>query len=755
MNLTVRITSILLIVLTVVLIGFGFVSVRKEQQILEQLLDRQGNAIAHIVSTFSVEALMVEDYPVLETVLTSIGSGNERVMAIRVSHNDQVVASYQRASEKKGRAYQASIVFKSPDGNIDSKLGEVYLRLSEEENHQLIEKSIQGIWIFVLSLFAILVVSLSFILRRTIFSRLEELQRYAESITPYRAFVHSEQKESDAVMQARSETRRSDEIDQLKHNLEVMHDAVTEKEILLRQYNKGLEREVAARTEDLNLAKKKAESSDQAKSRFLANMSHEIRTPLNGIAGYTQLLRKTPLDSEQQQYLTAVTRSQTLLQRVVDDVLYYSANAAGQLVLNKAAFDLYELLESVIGRIAPKAKAKGLGLYFGIHSNVPIHLSGDRKKLSQLMTKLVENAIKFTDEGYVSVWVEPDSGSPLSLLFLVEDSGVGISESDKNVLFKAFSQADSTMSRRFGGSGLGLAIAKQLAEAMDGGIGYKSVAGHGSSFWVKLSFDRSNERLSSARDDQPLAGRRVLLEDDNVLSRRALRHKLLRLGMVVDIASSSGKSGYDCYIKHLPDQDELEMLHERQTEADCPDKTLYLLDHDRMEQSGRRLPETLHLLTAGSTLTEMKLVLKRLLKGGTVPVADRTLADARVGRVLVVDDDSITRLFAQTILSESGVEVTQAENGAEAIDLASRKPFDLILMDINMPGMNGHEAGRVVKQTNGNSRLPIIAMTSYANLQIPGTDYEGVMDDFIRKPFVESQLLDVVSKWMNASALSY
>jgi signal transduction histidine kinase/CheY-like chemotaxis protein len=750
MNLTLRITAILSAVLTIVLLGFGWVSVKQEQQVLEALLDRQGNAIAKTVSMFSVNALLTKDYSLLKTVLTSIGKGNESITSIMVRHDGEIIASYQSESRNDGRSFQSSIMHETEDGSLISNVGEVYLQLSEDENHRLIEKSIQGIWVFVLALFAVLAISLNLILRRTIFSRLEEVTRFAESITPYQALSFFNSRETYSHNDAFNQQSKPDVIDRLKLNLEMMHDAVTEKEILLRQYNKGLEREVAARTADLRLAKEKAESSDQAKSRFLASMSHEIRTPLNGIAGYTQLLKKTPLDSEQQQYLTAVTHSQGALQKVVDDILHYSANASGQVNCSQTAFDLNTLLEELLERMSPKARAKGLTLYLGVHSNVATNVAGDPKKLTQVLTKLIENAIKFTDHGYVSIWVEPVQHAGKGLLFLVEDSGIGITALKKDELFKAFSQADSSMSRRFGGSGLGLAIAKQLVDAMNGEIGYKSVPGHGSSFWIRLDFKQSDKAAAPFALDQELIGKVVTLEDGNILSRRALRHKLLRLGMHVEVVDGSlGKQvSSDCSVIHLANEQTAKEVLSKLENYTGVRQPLYLVTPVLMDRFGCDFPASVHVYSSDISLSNLRLSLIDLLSGKLPSTRGDLVANTPPARLLVVDDDSVTRLFVVAILKERGVEVLQAENGAEAIDLASKNNFDLILMDIKMPGMSGYEAAQVIRQKGRYSHVPIIAMTSYPNAQSLDALFEQSMNDCLAKPFEESHLLLIVEKWI-------
>ncbi|TVO68600.1 hybrid sensor histidine kinase/response regulator [Sedimenticola selenatireducens] len=749
MNLTLRITAILFTVLTIVLLVFGWVSVKQERQVLEQLLDRQGHSIASTVSMFSVNALLEENYSLLNTVLTSIGKGNENILSIKVRRNGEIVASYQSGLPIGGRSFQSNIMHNTEDGTLVSKEGEVDLQLSEDENHRLIEESIRGIWAFVLTLFAILAVSLSLILRRTIFSRLEEVSRFAESITPYQALSFFNSRETHSRNDSFNQQPKIDVIDRLKQNLEVMHDAVTEKEILLRQYNKGLEREVADRTADLRLAKEKAESSDQAKSRFLASMSHEIRTPLNGIAGYTQLLKKTPLDSEQQQYLTAVSYSQNALQKVVDDILHYSANASGQVTCSQIAFDLNTLLEELVERMSPKARAKGLTLCLGVHSNIATKVEGDPKKLAQVLTKLIENAIKFTDHGYVSIWVEPVQHTGKGLLFLVEDSGIGITALKKDELFKAFSQADSSMSRRFGGSGLGLAIAKQLVDAMDGEIGYKSVPGHGSSFWIRLDLKQSATEAAPFALDQELIGKVVSLDDESILSRRALRHKLLRLGMRVEVVEGplGQQVSSDCSVIHLTNEKAVKEVISKRDGYNAQRPPLYLITPVLMDRFGCDFPASVHLYSSHISLSKLRLSLIGLLSGAVPSTRADLVVNTRPSRLLVVDDDSVTRLFVVAILKEQGVEVLQAENGAEAIDLASKHSVDLILMDIKMPGMSGHEAAQEIRQIGGYSHVPIIAMTSYSNSPTLDTLLEQSMDDCLAKPFEESDLLSIVGKW--------
>jgi len=517
---------------------------------------------------------------------------------------------------------------------------------------------------------------------------------------------------------------------------------------------------------ELDLARKEALEASRIKSEFLANMSHEIRTPLNGILGFTNLLQKSELTPRQQDYLGTIEKSADSLLAIINEILDFSKIEAGKLVLENIPFNLRDLLQDTLTILAPAAHAKQLELLSLVYRDTPLSLIGDPLRLKQVLTNLVSNAIKFTRAGTIVIraMLEDESADRAQLRISVQDTGIGLSDDDLRELFQAFSQADNSLSRQAGGTGLGLVISKRLIEQMGGEIGVDSTPEEGSEFWITLS-------LPKARDDAedlprpPLLGRRAAALEHHDLARQALQHQLEDCGLQV-----SGFDNLDSLLsavaeaRHSAQPIELavlgvstqtlppERLDQRIWELErlaC--KTLLLCPTTEQSLYHSLLPDAYSQLQAKPACTrKLQRGLAELVSPRQNRAENKQSAPSRPPLILCVDDNPANLLLVQTLLDDMGAQVSIANSGYEAVEKAAEQPFDLIFMDVQMPGMDGRQATEAIRQQEsqrGRSPVPIVALTAHALANEKRALLQSGLDDYLTKPISERQLAQVVLKW--------
>ena len=601
--------------------------------------------------------------------------------------------------------------------------------------------------------------------------RLELLGRAAQGLG------QGEVPQIDQTTHIREVRQLSEVLHDSAEKLESYRSEVETKTRAIEDANEQLEARVASRTAELEASREEALQAAKAKASFLATMSHEIRTPLNGVVGMSTLLAETPLDAEQSDYLQTIRLSSDQLLAVINDILDFSKIESGKLDLESEPLSPRSAVEEACDIAAPRAREKSLELIIDVPAIMPA-VAGDITRIRQVLINLVNNAIKFTEKGEVAVSVrqlEPEAPGSALLEFRVADTGIGIPPDRVNALFQAFTQVDASTTRKYGGTGLGLAICKRLVEMMGGQIGVESTPGKGSAFWFTLPAPLAELPAAlSAVDATVLEGRHVMVVDDHETNVRVLTRQLELWGMRVTSAESGGKA--------------LQML--AMALADGPDALpdLLITDMHMPEMDGVKLAQTIKanaswagvplvLLTSGFMPPgheAAQLFAARLLKparqkqlfdtvqrclstqNGAASSNDSTLAAIVAPKnttVLVVDDNAVNLKVANAMLTKLGYRSQSALDGYEAVEAvvkarAEGLRFGVVLIDFNMPRMNGFQATHEIQQLLGDDAPPIIALTAAASAEDRARCMDAGMDDYLTKPLNVAALAQALERWL-------
>ncbi len=552
-------------------------------------------------------------------------------------------------------------------------------------------------------------------------------------------------------------------------------------------YYEGTVEDITQRkiAERLFREKEQAEAGSRAKSEFLANMSHEIRTPLNGVIGMLDLLTTTELNTKQARYTEVAKSSAEILLSLINDILDFSKIEAGKLELEEFDFDLHELLESIPDMFAHRAHQKGLELSCHVQPLVPRQVRGDAERLRQVLVNLISNALKFTEKGEVNISAELISTleNEAKIRLRVRDTGIGIPMERLNRLFQSFSQVDISTTRKYGGTGLGLAICKQIVELMHGEIGVESTEGEGTTFWFAVTLQLAQEPSKPPTQHSSLSGIRALAVDDNETNLHVLREYLTRWGMQITTVASpqealqqlkqaaSTDSPFSIAIldRMMPGMDGLELAQRIKAESSLNDTRLVLLTslaedvspEDLLQLGMRSLQKPIRqsrLFDAVVTAMEKPTAPALQKAQNAAPLvaihpSTPNSTNPTVRRILVVDDNEVNRAVASEILKSAGYETDVAINGLQAVKMVMDAPWDAVLMDCEMPEMDGFEATRkirglekqsVLKHVSGNP-LPIVALTAQAITGDRQRCLAAGMTEYITKPVDRHLLLGILA----------
>jgi two-component system sensor histidine kinase/response regulator len=548
----------------------------------------------------------------------------------------------------------------------------------------------------------------------------------------------------------------------------------------------GIVRDIAERKaaqRELEQALETAKAALAIKGQFLANMSHEIRTPINAILGFSDLCQRLEMPPRGRNYVEKIHRAATSLLGVINDILDFSKIEANRLEMESIPFSLGEVLHEVANLFNLKARAKGLELAMGAQPEVPDRLVGDPLRLRQVLTNLVGNALKFTEHGEIDLTVEvadvtdgqrhdDDEGEPIRLRFCVRDTGMGMSPEQQSLLFTPFTQADNSITRKYGGTGLGLTISKQLVENMGGEITLESEPGKGSRFSFTACFGRASGEDARLPLRSPIADKRVLVVDDNAVMRVLLRKSVEAFGAHVTTASTgqealdhlqqqisaAGESRFDLILLdwRLPDMDGLAVARHVREQANRVPIIMVTGDDPEMARAESGSHDIQAFLGKPVSRSSLHDTMVSVLGGSAVMPSLRrvagTLPVLAGKRVLLVDDNEFNRQVGRELTELTGATVDTADDGAQAVAAVNAGDYDLVLMDLQMPVMDGYTASRTIRIHR--PELPILALTAHAMVEERARVLEAGMNDILTKPIMPDALYAMLARWLLGASVA-
>ncbi len=751
----------------------------------------QLSSFAGVIGTNSVDALVFNDRNSAQATLSALKAKDEISNAALFDRNGKVFARYVAPGRAEEPLDNADAVTMGEDALAEANAnGSVFwstrMRLYRPvtgNNHQvgivMIEADLTNMWLDIFKSLGVIAAAMG----GSLTVALLLASRFKSSIAdPVTKLINAAQKVSASQNYTlRIQHERTDELGTLIDSFNDMLAQIEGRGAALTHHRDELERQVSVRTEQLEKAKNAAEAASRAKSAFLATMSHEIRTPMNGVLGMTEMLLGTALTDAQRKFTKLVKSSGEHLLVIINDILDFSKIEAGKLSVEYINFNLWDLLDDINNVYTPQAQNKGIGLDFDISNNIPISICGDPNRLRQIMANLLGNAIKFTDHGRILAKVQVTREDPQSvaLRFEVHDTGIGVSREARGRIFEAFSQADGSTTRKYGGTGLGLAISKQLVELMGGKIGVDNALTQGSIFWFTVSFDKRR-----VDPDEPgfsltaIEGLRVLVVDEHPGSRDELERQLAAWNVTCDgvgsalevperlaSAAAAGRA-YDVAILDM-DLDRtsgLSLAAGIKADPVTRGTRLLLVSADRLAADPVQRREAgvayqlIKPVRAGdlfeciATRQRKAAVLPAPAPEPAAPVRQPTAGPARLRKVLLAEDNPVNVEVATAMLDSLGVEVSCARNGDEALQAVRAGKYDVVLMDCQMPVMDGFAATTEIRRherENGRARsLPIIAITANALQGDRESCLAAGMDDYLSKPFTQQQLAAVMGRWI-------